>query len=150
MESVDKTTIPEDKVNELESKLEAVKAELKDMATMGAVITSIQEIDAVLSVVMETAIQLVRGEVGLIMLEEDGELANKISWGINLEFVSTLMYEDDLDIATYTFQNKKPVILSELGLVSDEGMQLESIISTSRSGIFLRIFCTEPIESKAF
>ena len=119
----------EDQINTLESKLEAKNAELRDVATMGTVITSIHEIDAVLSVVMETAIQLVDGEVGVIMLEENEQLTNKISWGINLEFVSTLKYHDNLDIATYTFTNEESIILSELGLENDDGMKIESIIS---------------------
>lgn len=129
MESIKNLREYESQVNELETRLQSKNAELRDMATMGAVITSIQEIDKVLSVVMETAIQLVHGEVGLIMLEEKGELTNKISWGINLEFVSTLRYHDNLDIATYTFNNKESIILSSLGLVNDDGMNIESIIS---------------------
>ena len=83
---------------ELEAKLENKKAQLSDLATMGAVITSIHEINAVLSVVMDMALRLVEGEVGLIMLEENGELHKKISWGINEEFARTLMYENGLAV----------------------------------------------------
>ncbi len=113
----------------LEAKLENKKAQLSDLATMGAVITSIHEINAVLSVVMDMALRLVEGEVGLIMLAEKGVLRKKISWGINEEFARTLMYEDGLDLATYSFQNIKPVILTDLGLVSDEGRSIKTIIS---------------------
>ena len=44
------TTVPiRPSLDELESRLEARKAQLRDLATMGAVVTSILEIDAVLS-----------------------------------------------------------------------------------------------------
>ena len=128
----------EDQINALESKLEAKNAELRDVATMGTVITSIHEIDAVLSVVMETAIQLVDGEVGVIMLEENEQLTNKISWGINLEFVSTLKYHDNLDIATYTFTNEESIILSAGTCFSS------SCIKAGFSSRYLSAFFSKP------
>lgn len=119
----------ENQVNELDAKLAAKKAELKDLVTMGAVVTSIHEINAVLSVVMEMALGLVKGEVGLIMLEENGELKDKISWGIDESFVKTLMYEDQMDLSLYCFNNLETIRLSEIGLKTDKGLLIESIIS---------------------
>jgi len=118
----------DDKLNELESRLEATKAQLRDLATMGAVITSIQEINAVLSVVMDMAIRLVDGEVGLIMLEEDGQLKVKISWGVNEEFAKSLMYQDGMDLPSYCFKVRQAVILNDLGIRDDNGLSIESII----------------------
>ncbi len=119
----------DEKLNELEAKLEFTKAQLRDMATMGAVITSIQEIDAVLSVVMDMAIRLVDGEVGLIMLEEGGELKVKINWGISEEFVRLLRYEDDMDLASYCFKERQAIILNDLGIKDESGVTVQSIIS---------------------
>jgi len=118
----------DDKLNELESRLEATKAQLRDLATMGAVITSIQEINAVLSVVMDMAIRLVDGEVGLIMLEENNQLRVKISWGVNEEFVRSLMYQDGMDLPSYCFQARQTVILNDLGIKDENGLSIESII----------------------
>ncbi len=120
----------ENKYDELESRFAEHKANLKDLALMGTVITSIHEIDAVLSVVMEMSIRLVNGEVGGILLNEDNKLVGKASWGVNGEFLKTLMYEDDIDIAAYCFNNRETVILKSLGVRSEEGMSLESIICT--------------------
>ena len=118
----------ESKFDELEGRLAEQKANLHDLATMGAVITSIHEINSVLSVVMEMSIRLVNGEVGMILLEENENLVGKASWGISAEFIKTLMYQDDIDLATHCFKNRETVILSELGVVSEEGMTIESII----------------------
>jgi len=118
------------RIEELEAALESRKAQINDMATMGAVVTSILEIDAVLSVTMDMAIRLVDGEVGLILLEEDGELTNKVSWGVGEAFVKSLLYEDGLDIASYCFERRQTVILADLDLKSEEGIVLQSVIAS--------------------
>jgi len=115
-------------IESLEKKLESQKAKLRDLATMGAVITSIHDIDAILSVVMDMAVGLVSGEVGMIMLEENSELVARISWGIDEKFVRALAYKDDVDLATYCFKNQKTAILNELCLLSDRRLQVESVI----------------------
>jgi sigma-B regulation protein RsbU (phosphoserine phosphatase) len=99
------------------------------MATMGAVITSIQEINAVLSVVMDMAIRLVDGEVGLIMLETDGELKTEISWGVNEEFAKSLMYLDGMDLPSYCFKVRETITLNELDLKAEDGFLVQSLIS---------------------
>lgn len=116
-------------INDLEARLEARRAQLRDMATMGAVITSIQEINAVLSVVMDMAIRLVDGEVGLIMLDTDGELKVEISWGVNEEFAKSLMYLDGMDLPSYCFKVRETIILNELDLKAEDGFLVQSLIS---------------------
>lgn len=118
------------RIEELEANLESQKAQLSDLATMGAVITSILEIDAVLSVTMDMGIRLVDGEVGLILLEENGELTNKVSWGVGEAFVKSLLYEDGLDIATYCFDHRQTIMLADLGLKSEEGIVLDAVIAS--------------------
>jgi len=116
-------------IEELETRLEAKKAELRDFATMGVVVTSILEIDAVLSVTIDMGIRLIDGEVGLILLEEGGELKTKASWGVGEQFVKSMHYEDGLDIATYCFQRRTPVVLSDLELVSENGILIQSVLA---------------------
>ena len=124
------TTVPiRPSLDELESRLEARKAQLRDLATMGAVVTSILEIDAVLSVTMDMAIRLVDGEVGVILLENEGELSHQVSWGVGVKFVKSLRYKDGLDIATYCFRNREAIILADLNLRSEEGIVLQSVIA---------------------
>lgn len=116
------------KYDELEERLATQKANLHDLAMMGAVITSIHEIKAVLSVVMEMSTRLVNGEVGVILIEEKEELVSKATWGIHPGFINTLIYRDNQDLATYCFNHRETVILSDLGATSEEGMLIESII----------------------
>ena len=58
----------EDKIFDLESKLDKSRLKVNDLATMGTLIASILNIDTILSVVMEMSIRMVEGEVGLIQL----------------------------------------------------------------------------------
>lgn len=115
-------------IDELETRLEARRAQLRDMATMGAVITSIQEIRAVLSVVMDMAIRLVDGEVGLIMLDTDEGLKVEISWGVNEEFAKSLMYLDGMDLPSYCFKVRETITLNELDLKAEDGFLVQSLI----------------------
>jgi phosphoserine phosphatase RsbU/P len=116
-------------IEELETRLEAKKAQLRDFATMGVVVTSILEIDAVLSVTIDMGIRLVDGEVGLILLEEGGELKTKASWGVGEQFVKAMQYEDGLDIATYCYKRRSPVMLTDLELKSEDGILIQSILA---------------------
>ncbi|MDZ4722911.1 MAG: PP2C family protein-serine/threonine phosphatase [candidate division Zixibacteria bacterium] len=116
-------------VEVLEAKLASQKAELRDIATMGAVIASIHEIDAVLSVVMDMTLRLLDGEVGFIMLEEDERLKLKTCWGVNEEFITTLKHPRGADLATYCHTYKEAVILHDLKTKSaDTGIKIDSVI----------------------
>ena len=117
-------------VEELEAKLASRTAQIRDLATMGAVITSILEMNAVLSVTMDMAIRLVDGEVGVIMIEEDGELRSQVSWGVGDQFVKSLIYEDGLDLPTYCFRERQTVILTDLEVKSEEGITLDTVLAT--------------------
>ncbi len=118
------------RIDELEHRLAARRAELHDLATMGAVITSITELDAILSVVMDMSLRLVDGEVGFVMEAEGEDLAARISWGVGEEFVRSLHYADDLDLPTWVYTNRETVLLSDLDLRTDDGMQLNSLIAS--------------------
>jgi len=118
-------------VEELEGKLAATRAQLKDLATMGAVITRIHEIDSVLSVVMDMAIRLVDSEVGLLMIrgKDDEVLRPHVSWGVDEDFVRSLIYKDGVDLVTYCYEQREPVALSDLNIKSDDGISLSSVIA---------------------
>ena len=117
-------------IERLEADLEYQKAQLRDLATMGTIITSMHDIDAVLSVVMDMGIRIVDGEVGLIQMSQGDNLVTKISWGVDDTFVKTLRYKDDLDLPSYCFSHRETVILNDINQTSETGMALQSIIST--------------------
>lgn len=125
-ESVSETTSNN---QDLESLFAAQKAQLSDLATMGAVVTSIHELDSVLSVVMDMALQLVKGEVGLLLIEENGKLRSRISWGVEESFVRSLKYKDDIDIVSYCFEHAESVMLCDLNVESETGIRIDTILA---------------------
>ncbi len=116
-------------VEELEAKLEASKAQLRDLATMGSIVTAIHEIDSVLSVVTDMAIRLVNGEVGVLLLSENERLVMKISWGVSEEFVRSLMYANNQDLASYCYSSREAVILTDLGIKNEEGLSIDTVMA---------------------
>lgn len=115
-------------VEELETRLEAQKAQLLDLATMGAVITGIHDIDAVLSVVMDMAIRLVDGEVGLILIKENDKFCAKISWGASEQVVNSLLTENGEPLVDYCFETGTSAILTDLQKRTPEGLLLNSVL----------------------
>ncbi len=113
---------------ELEARLDVSRAQLHDLATMGAVVTSIHEIDAVLSVVMDMSLRLVGGEVGLILLNDEGQLKPSVSWGLRDNFAQRLKYHDDQQLLSWVLENRKPVIMNELGHVDRTGVHVQSLL----------------------
>jgi sigma-B regulation protein RsbU (phosphoserine phosphatase) len=125
----------EEKIFELENELEAKHQETRDLANIASVITSILDIESVLAVTMEISIRQMSGEVGAILLLENGDLVVKISWGVDGIIISNLIYKDGLDIAQYCL-NKQTSIYENDGS------------SISSCGIDLRSFIASPIPSK--
>lgn len=116
-------------IEQLEASLAVQRAQLHDLATMGAVITSIHEIDSVLSVVMDMAIRLVDGEVGIIFLSDRDKLVSKISWGINDQFIRSILCDDGRDVATYCYQERQGLILTDQAIVSETGTRVHSLVA---------------------
>lgn len=96
---------------------------------MGAVITSILEINAVLSVAMDMALRLTDGEVGGLLLEQDGKLEMSVNWGITDHFVHSLIYEDDKDVAQWCFEQRETVTLNDINVTLEEGINLNAVIA---------------------
>ena len=116
-------------LEELQRQLQSRIGQIEDLSMVAAVLTSIKELKSVLSVVMDLALRLVDGEVGLILLEEEGELHSAISWGVNEDFIRKLQYKDNLDLTTYCFEHKESVVLSDLQIRDEHGPSIDSLIA---------------------
>ncbi len=119
----------EDRIFELESKLEKSRLKVHDLATMGTLIASILDIDTILSVVMEMSIRMVDGEVGLIQLYENDDLCSKISWGVDDTLVKSIIYKDDLDISSYCFKNQESVVFNGFDKELPLALNINSVIA---------------------
>jgi phosphoserine phosphatase RsbU/P len=114
----------ERKLFDLENRIEDQTIQLNDVATMGLMITSILDIEKVLSAMMDMATRMVGGEVGCIMLWENNLLQTKISWGLDDRIIKSIKMENDVDIATWTFQTGETIVINEF----PEGTKHEGLI----------------------
>lgn len=120
----------ERKLFDLENRIEDQSAQLSDVATMGLVITSLLDIEKVLSAMMDMATRAVGGEVGCIMLVENGRLQTKISWGLDDQIIQSIKIENDVDIATWTLQTGETMVINEFPETTGHGGFINAIISS--------------------
>lgn len=122
--------IAQDRLDELERKLESTRSKMTDLGTMGTLITSIPETSTILSVMMEMAVRMVDGEVGLIQLKnQEGELLSQITWGVDAHLVRNIIYKDNLDISTYCFLKQTSVMMNDVSMILDDGPRIESVLA---------------------
>lgn len=119
----------EEQVIDLENKLEQTRLKLHDLVTMGAIITSILDLETILSVVMEMSIRTVDAEVGLIQVDENGKLVSKMTWGISDEVVKGIIYKDNQDISTYCFNKQEAIVLNQSESHLDFGPTVTSLLA---------------------
>ncbi|MEE9441164.1 MAG: SpoIIE family protein phosphatase [candidate division Zixibacteria bacterium] len=97
----------EEKIYELENKLETNNQEIHDLANIAAVITSILDQESVLTVAMEIAIRQVAGEVGAVIILEDGRMSVKVAWGIDADIIEGYKYKENMDVVRYCLNQKQ-------------------------------------------
>jgi phosphoserine phosphatase RsbU/P len=119
----------ERKLVDLEDRIQDQTMQLNDVATMGLMITSLLDIEKVLSAMMDMATRMVNGEVGSIMLLEKGVLQTKISWGLDDRIIKSIKLENEVDIATWTFRTGETIVINEFPEETAHGGLINAIIS---------------------
>jgi sigma-B regulation protein RsbU (phosphoserine phosphatase) len=119
----------EDKLIDLDVKLESKNAELIEIAHVGAMITSILELDNILSAMMEISLRLLEAEVGCILSFDKGKVDTRVSWGIDNSLVQMIKLEGDMDIAQWTRGTGETVIINEFPPENEIPAQITSVIS---------------------
>ncbi|MCK5127726.1 MAG: SpoIIE family protein phosphatase [candidate division Zixibacteria bacterium] len=126
---LDKLYDLEEKIFELETRLEGKSQEVRSLANIATVITSILDIETVLSVAMENSIRQVGGEVGALLISENGVLTVKVAWGVDVSFVEKLKYKDNLDIARFCLKNKQSIIENDCSHIFPVDIPVHSFIA---------------------
>jgi sigma-B regulation protein RsbU (phosphoserine phosphatase) len=120
----------ESKLIDLDLKLESRNNELIEMARVGAMITSILDLDGILSAMLEMSLRLLHAEVGCILTWEKGvEPVTKISWGIDYSLVRMLKLEGEMDIAQWTKGSGETVIINDFPPEMEIPAEVNSVIS---------------------
>jgi len=129
MTQANQTISVEDQIFELQSNLEKTRWTLRDMATMGALIASIHDLEKILSVVMEMSIRTVEGEVGLIQLSENNELVTRVNWGVDDAIIKSIIYKDNEDISSYCYNKQEAIIEADFNHKLEFGPKIKSFLA---------------------
>lgn len=119
----------QDRVLELEAELSRQRERLNDIETMGAMIASILKMDRVLPVMMELALRTVNGEVGAILLEENGELYTKVAWGLDQVLLDRLEVESGRLLTDVFRDRKEALCLNKTDLAPGSGLKVFSLLA---------------------
>jgi sigma-B regulation protein RsbU (phosphoserine phosphatase) len=104
---------PEERAQKLEEKLEIERSRIKDIATLGAVLTSILDLNQVLSALMEMSIEMVNAEVGAIILLEESKLVTKVFWGVGENTLDSIKTQDGKGIVEWTLESGQTLLIND-------------------------------------
>lgn len=119
----------EKRLYELEVKLADQSSQLEDVARMGSMITSLLDLESILAAAMEMAIRTVGGEVGCIILEENGQLTTRVSWGVDREVLTVVRMEGDIDIVEWIIRSGEIAVLNDMPDLGNDKVKIDSILA---------------------
>lgn len=116
------------RIVDLEDELENRILELDDITNMGVMLTSMLDVDAILSAMMEMSLRIVSAEVGCILLAEDGELVTRTSWGVDASLIRQIKVDGDTDIAGRAYRSGETVVMNGFPPDADANVVISSIV----------------------
>ncbi len=116
------------RIVDLEDDLENRMLELDDITNMGVMLTSMLDVDAILSAMMEMSLRIVSAEVGCILLAEDGELITRTSWGVDASLIRQIKVDGDTDIAGRAYRSGETVVMNDFAPDTEVNAVINSII----------------------
>ena len=145
----------ENKLTELDIQLEAKNTELFELARVGAMITSILELDGILSSMLEISLRLLRAEVGCILVwnDDDSKPITKISWGVDYSFLKQIKYQNNMDIAMWIKTTGEMVVINEFPANSKLPFEVNSVLAAPfncRQKTIGVLFAINKIDSSGF
>ncbi len=130
-----KTTYRQDgeikEVRSLIDEIDSLKIQLDNIKHLGAMITSILDFDTILSVLMEASLEMVNGEVGGILINEEGNWVPKIAMGLQPEYIKSWEIKGKgniLDVLLSTKQVMRMDNPREALLIHSKKMNVESLM----------------------
>ncbi|UCC80881.1 MAG: SpoIIE family protein phosphatase [Candidatus Zixiibacteriota bacterium] len=103
-------------ISDLEDKLAKQVNLFADISRIGTVITSIFDLKSILPMVMESAITMVKAEVGqMVVFKENGEIEGSVCWGITREVTGSIRDNNDVCLWAHIFERGEWLKISDLG-----------------------------------
>jgi sigma-B regulation protein RsbU (phosphoserine phosphatase) len=130
----------ETRLSTLEDKLEDQINKIVDLSRMGVVFTSVLDLEVVLPMLMETALSIVKGEVGEVVLFNREGQRKTVSWGLTPNVTDRLRIDTGEKVYDYIQRTGESVFL--------DNIVFESTDEASLAGINLISFIASPLKEK--
>ena len=96
---------------------------------MGLMITSIVDLESVLAAMMEMAIRTAGGEVGCIILKEDGQLRTRVSWGVDRTTLAAIQMEGDVDIVEWILKSGETAVINDVPSLAGSQAKIDCVLA---------------------
>ncbi len=130
---------PEKVIAILDEKLQDQINKFNDLSRIGTVITSVMELDRILPVVMESALAMIKGEVGeIVLFSPDGTNNTSVCWGISKKVTSVLMNKNGQNIWDYIKESGGNIKIDDLSSdpewsMTKKGANISSLVAVPLS-----------------
>lgn len=122
----------EQRIAELEDKLAEQANKFTDISRIGTVITSIMDLDRILPAVMESALAMVKAEVGqIVTLDERGRVESSVSWGISQQITDKIRNQDGVNLWSFIAQTGDLLKIDDISNNSEWNLSSERAHITS-------------------
>jgi len=106
----------EKRISQLEDKLEDQISKVIELSHIGTIFTSILDLEVVLPTVIETAVSMVRGEVGEIVIYGKQGTVRSVSWGLPAEITREIKTDFGKNIYDYVRESGESLVLGRITL----------------------------------
>ena len=120
----------EQRLANIEDQLDDQINKIVDLSRVGTVFTSLFNLDLILPMVIETALRIVKGEVGeVIIFDRDGELKS-VNWGLSPEITRKIKTDKGINVIDHFRNSGEALIINDLHF-ADENVKNISKISVN-------------------
>jgi len=117
----------EQRLADIEDKLEDQINKILDLSRIGSVFTSLLDINMVLPMVIETALRIVKGEVGEVVIFDFGNELKSVNWGLSPRIIKKIKTESGINIINHVKKSGNTLILNNLEFTDDASSSISKI-----------------------
>ncbi len=130
----------EERISQLEDKLEDQISKVIELSRIGTVFTSILDLEVVLPMVIETAVSMVRGEVGELVIYGKQGGVRSVSWGLSAEITSLIKTESGKNIYEHVRESGESLAMGKIAFDPE--------LSPSHRNVNIQSLLVSPLKSR--
>lgn len=124
----------EQRISHIESKLEDQINKILDLSRIGSVFTSLLDLNLILPMMMETALRIVKGEVGEVIIFDFYGQPKTVNWGLSSNIIQRLNTDRGIDIINHIKNTGESLVINNLdfqeeGIISTLAININSILA---------------------